>query len=149
MNYVFCLSLYNLWVNKERCKCVCLLGATFFYHWFVCCEWASEAFVLFAILLWDERRFNKFFYLDGNLMRRIELPKGERNKRIGGWCWSFSFLNCYVFVFCLLQVYGVGELDGVVLVYFISWRLSSQWHVYLPMMVKLGGRHCCGNSVRK
>jgi hypothetical protein len=32
----------------------------------------------------DERRFNNFFYLDGDLTRRIKLPKAEKDKREGG-----------------------------------------------------------------
>jgi hypothetical protein len=34
--------------------------------------------------MWDERRFNNFFYLDGHLRRRIKLLKAEKGKREDG-----------------------------------------------------------------
>jgi len=34
--------------------------------------------------MWDERGFNNFFYLDGDLTRTIKLLKAEKDKREGG-----------------------------------------------------------------
>jgi hypothetical protein len=31
--------------------------------------------------MWDERRFNDVFYLDGDLTRRIKLSKAKKDKR--------------------------------------------------------------------
>jgi hypothetical protein len=45
------------------------------------------------VQVWDERKSNDFFNLDQELMKRIKPPKGERNKRVGGSCWSFSLFS--------------------------------------------------------
>jgi hypothetical protein len=34
--------------------------------------------------MWDERRFNNFFYLHGDLTRRIKLSKVEKDQKASG-----------------------------------------------------------------